>query len=159
MKNILFLDFDGVINVSWWNTDKRGKFRAYYNFPEDGCVNHTQAVQWVSEFCEKFNYDIVVSSTWRKDLTIKELGECLKKSGLREGINVIDITPILDDKDRGDEITMWLKAHPEVKNYIIFDDDSDMTCHTNRLIQTRNDVGFMLDDFYRAATIHNAFNY
>jgi hypothetical protein len=31
-----------------------------------------------------------------------------------------------DQIDRGHEIELWLKMHPEVSNYVIIDDDNDM---------------------------------
>ena len=65
--NVVFLDFDGVVNTPWWSRDESGDLKCKYNFPFDGKVNNWQAVQWVSEFCEKYNYDIVISSTWRKE--------------------------------------------------------------------------------------------
>lgn len=62
---------------------------------------------------------IVLSSVWRLD---KKSCEHLKKVG----IDFIDKTPDLRDKERGYEIEAWLKEHPEVKKYAILDDDSDM---------------------------------
>lgn len=38
----------------------------------------------------------------------------------------IDITPYTIQRHRGTEIQMWLDAHPEVDNYVILDDDTDM---------------------------------
>lgn len=38
----------------------------------------------------------------------------------------IDITPSTIQRHRGTEIQMWLDAHPEVDNYVILDDDTDM---------------------------------
>ena len=63
-SRVVFLDYDqdGVVNTSMWN----GKgTRCTYNFPSDNKVNNFQAVQWLSEACQKFHYDIVVTSTWR----------------------------------------------------------------------------------------------
>lgn len=160
-KNILFLDFDGVVNIPWWKKEESGVWHASYNYPEHFSVNQTQAVQWVSEFCEKFCYDVVITSTWRKRTEVRILEVFLRKAGLRSSVNVVDKTPVHDnreDSQRGDEITHWLKDHPDVKNYIIFDDDDDMTVHMDRLVKTRGDVGFMMNDFYEAKRIHEAFN-
>ena len=69
-SRVLFLDYDGVVNTLMWN-DKGT--RVSYNFPKDNKVNNFQAVQWVSEFCLKCKYDIVVTSSWREDSNYKEL--------------------------------------------------------------------------------------
>lgn len=67
--NVVFLDYDGVVNTPMWNADGT---RCSFGFPQDNKVNNFQCVQWVSEFCQKFNYSIVVSSTWRLDDNYKE---------------------------------------------------------------------------------------
>jgi hypothetical protein len=150
--NILFLDYDGVINTPMWNEDGS---RCRYGMPYDNKVNNFQAVQWVSEFCQKYNYAIVVTSTWRMDYNWKE---CLINGGLRDGIEILGRTRIMHD--RGEEILDWLLEHPEVKNWLIFDDDpydfSSEQC--GRCVQTRPDVGFMQGDFNKAVALHKAFN-
>jgi hypothetical protein len=154
--NVIFLDFDGVVNIPMWKQAKN-EWVCSYNFPQNGKVNNEQAVQWVSEFCEKYRYSIVISSTWRFDgfdLCVK----CLKNAGLRNGIEIIGCTPWLDGKQRGDEITVWLKEHPDVKNYLIFDDDSNMTCHMDRLVKCDPVVGFTMREFNVAEMLHSAFN-
>lgn len=154
--NVVFLDFDGVINIPWWHKDDNGVWQNDYNFPLDGTANNTQAVQWVSEFCEKYNYSIVVSSTWRYNDF--DYTKCLYDSGLRENIKVIGRTPRKDDFERGDEITAYLNVHPEVNNYLIFDDDTDMTIHIDRLVKCDGVVGFTLNSYNHAVSLHNAFN-
>lgn len=154
--NVVFLDFDGVVNIPYWHKDENGKFRSDFNFPHDGTVNNFQAIQWVSEFCEKYNYNIVVSSTWR--IGDFDCMKCLYDSGLRENIKVIGATPRIDGAKRGDEITEWLKQHAEVKNYLIFDDDTDMTIHIDRLVKCDCVVGFTLNQYNYAVSLHKAFN-
>jgi hypothetical protein len=74
------------------------------------------------------------------------------------GVEVIGNTPDLYDSKRGDEISAYLKEHPEVTNYLIFDDDADMTIHMNRLVKCDGLVGFTLREYTHAETLHNAFN-
>lgn len=155
--NVVFLDFDGVVNTPWWSRDENGDLKCKYNFPFDGKVNNWQAVQWVSEFCEKYNYSIVISSTWRKE-GFEICADCLIKGGLRPKVDIVGRTPDLWDKPRGDEITSWLKSHPEVTGYLIFDDDSDMTVYMDRLIKCDSVVGFTQREFNFAKTLHEAFN-
>lgn len=145
---IVFLDFDGVINSLIWHKN-------HYNEWEIKYLANEQAIQWVSEFCEKYDYKIVISSTWRYD----GLDDCikyLKGYGLRDNIDIIDITPILHGKQRGDEITEWLNNHPEVERYLIFDDDSDMTVHMDKLIKSHCHVGFTYKEYEMAENIEIA---
>ena len=118
--NVLFLDYDGVVNTIIWNENGT---KADYNHSYHGKVNNFQAVQWLSEACQKFHYDIVVTSTWRWDPNYKE---CLINGGLRDGIEILGRTPDLDGQPRGAEIKKYIEEHPEIKYYVIIDDDSDM---------------------------------
>lgn len=115
--NVVFLDYDGVVNTPMWTPD--GK-RCRFNLPKDGSVNNFQAVQWLSEFCQKYGYSIVVSSTWR---TYDNYKACLINGGLRDGIRILGRTPCLNGSDRGAEIKAWLDDHPGVENYVILDDE------------------------------------
>lgn len=150
--NVIFLDYDGVVNIPMWNEDGT---HCRYNFPDDNKVNHFQAVQWISEFCLKYDYKIVVSSTWRMDDNYKE---CLINGGLREGIEILGKTKRLGST-RGHEIDVYLEEHPEITGYIIIDDDDDFTNKQHdRFVETRDDVGFMEHDYNKARRIHYKFN-
>jgi hypothetical protein len=163
--NVIFLDYDGVVNTPQWEKLSNGKHKCRYNFPEDGKVNDFQAVQWVSEFCQKYGYSIVVSSTWRTEPNYKE---CLINGGLRDGIKILGRTVDLNGC-RGDEIATYLKEHPEITGYLIFDDETDMSCYfaenkqytcknLDRLVECKSDKGFKESEFNCAETLHNAFN-
>lgn len=123
-KRVCFLDYDGVVNTPMWN--EKGTNSRYY-FPSDGKVNNFQAVQWLSEACKKFHYDIVVTSTWRSKANYKE---CLINGGLRDGIEVLGRTEDLHyehpypEKTRGWEIKKYLEEHPEIEYYVIVDDEN-----------------------------------
>lgn len=144
-----------------WNEDGT---RCRYNFPADNKVNNFQAVQWVSEFCQKYGYSIVVSSTWRMDKNYKE---CLINGGLRAGIEILGRTKILHDfKDpytgiyvtRGVEIEQYLEEHPEVDEYLIFDDEDGLwEYQIEHLVLTDGTAGFTMNDFNKAARLHSKF--
>lgn len=140
-KRILFLDYDGVVNTPMWDAD--GK-KCRFNFPHHNKVNNFQAVQWVSEFCQKFGFAIVVTSDWRFDSNWRE---CLINGGLREGVEVIDKTG--EDKTRGHEIKNWLNEHPEVELYFILDDlEQVLEEQKPFFLQTDVSVGFCMTDFF-----------
>ena len=50
--NVIFLDYDGVISVP---SD---------NFKEN--IVNEQAIKYLNQLCLDFNFDIVISSSWRK---------------------------------------------------------------------------------------------
>lgn len=123
-----------------------------YNFPQDNKVNNFQAVQWLSEACQKFHYDIVVTSTWRWDDNYKE---CLINGGLRSGIEILGRTPSISGQCRGFEIKSYLKEHPEINYYVIIDDDYDMLPEQlSHFIMTDTKVGFTLNDFEKFEEIY-----
>lgn len=147
-NKVIFLDYDGVINTPMW--DNAGRV-CRYNHPGDNSVNNFQAVQWVSEFCQKHNFDIVITSTWRRFDNYKE---CLVNGGLRRGIKILGCTPALPDaKDRGEEIEAYLKEHPETKIFLIFDDDTDMGKFVNRLVKCDPYRGFGMRELQKAESL------
>lgn len=146
-SRIAFVDFDGVVNTPMWN--EKGTSSSY-NFPSDGKVNNYQAVQWLSEFCKKCKYDIVVTSTWRSHGNYKE---CLINGGLREGIQVLDKTDDLSrehpypEKTRGWEVKKYLEDHPEIKYYVIIDDEDqflpEQQHHFVKITNDREGFGYL----------------
>ena len=150
MKRVVFLDYDGVVNRKMW-TALDGKWVCRYGYPEDGRVNDAQAVQWVSELCERFGYDVVVTSTWRK---YPEWEECLRAGGLREGIRILGATA-LPAKDRGAEISEYLSEHPEIETYLVLDDNESLLegVHSHRLVLCKKERGFGEEEYNRAATL------
>lgn len=142
---ILFLDYDGVVNLPMWLPDGS---RCKYNFPGDNSVNGFQACQWISELCEKHGYEIVVTSTWRLHPNYQK---CLRNGGLRPTVNVLGATPYMSEKTRGDEIRAYLEQHPEVTHYIIVDDENDFYMYQqDHLIRTNEFYGFCYPEFLKA---------
>ena len=132
---IIFLDVDGVLN-------HLETFRL--NPHEVPIVLCKDCVARFKTLVHKAQAEVVLSSTWRlyQD-TIEEL--------ISEGILAL----ACDDwrtKDlynegeeaplRGIEIAEWLSRHPEVDNYIILDDESDMLPEQfSRFVQTSFENG------------------
>lgn len=145
--NVLFLDYDGVVNVPMWNDEGT---KCEYGYPKQGRVNSFQACQWVSEFCQKFNYKIVVISTWRKRDNYKE---CLYNGGLRKNVEIIGKTPVLPyPQTRTDEILAWLNEHVEVEKYAILDDEVVVGLE-NKQVRCLNSYGFGEDEYYQLVHI------
>lgn len=146
---VVFLDYDGVVNNIIW--DSEGK-KANYGYPNDNKVNDFQACQWVSEFCEKFGYSIVVTSTWRRHPNYKE---CLYNGGLRSNIKIlgqVDLDISYKYK-RSELIAKYLKEHPEIDGYLIFDDEYDDITPKYHLVLCDHD-GFHYTEYHKAVNAH-----
>lgn len=147
-NRVLFLDYDGVVNTPMWN--EKGT-RCTFNFPCNNKVNNFQAVQWISEFCQKYGYDIVVTSTWRLDSNYKE---CLINGGLRDNIKILGRTEDMWASTRGDEVKSYIEKHPNIKYYIIVDDENDMLPEQqDHFVQTDTTRGFGELEFHKCAEI------
>lgn len=149
--NIIFLDYDGVVNTLWFQ-DVNGE--PDYNFPKLEQVNNTQAIAWLNKLYRETPYSIVVTSTWRKRDDYKEV---LYKAGLNNNIPILGKTEWINITPRGEEIKDWLNKNNKkynIANFVIVDDDSDM-CELNKyLIQTDTLIGFT---YYEYQKIKNIF--
>jgi hypothetical protein len=132
MKPVLFLDVDGVLN----NKDSVG----YYAL-------NPKLLGRLREIQRRTNCDIVLSSTWRRSPSHKDVLEAaFEDKGIRKWI---DETPVLPDI-RGKEIQAWIDANPELDCYAILDDDSDMLpSQLQNFFQTDPDYGLSKTIAYR----------
>lgn len=161
MSRVVFLDYDGVVNRKMWELVD-GKYVCRFGYPEDGKVNDSQAVQWVSEFCEKYGYDIVVTSTWRK---YPQWDNCLRAAGLRDNIKILGATS-LPARNRAEEIWDYLNQNPQIESYVIFDDKkslveidtverenvpADLASH---VVLCKTELGFGEKEYLDAVSIH-----
>ena len=87
---------------------------------------------WLSGFCNETGTKICVSSVWKHHFgtsdyksTPEKWEDALQLLGFKKG-TFVGITGNRK-KLRGEEIQEWLDNHPEVTDYAILDDDSDMT--------------------------------
>ena len=126
MSKILFLEIDGVVNCKlWMNTD--GKWVRRFAEPVEGVVNNTQAVQWISELCEKLGFSVVVTGEWRKSCDPEG---ALRRAGLRDTVKVIGTTdPSVFDKE--EQIKTYLFANPDVEDYLVIDVEKSFYGTTN----------------------------
>lgn len=144
MIRTLFLDFDGVLNCS-----------KTFGYEQNGILHVIKVDPIDSELISNLNLltnaanppiNIVVSSTWRKTRTIKDLECILRDNGLTNFV-LLDKTPILNKK-RGYEIRDWLLDHPEhnASLWCIVDDDNDMLPNQQeRFVQTSFKEGLTKD--------------
>jgi hypothetical protein len=91
----------------------------------------TEKWKWLSEWCNETNTKICVSSTWKHHFGTK--GYVSTPEKWEDAFQLLGFNPgtyvgITGDRRtlRGEEIQDWLDNHPEVEDYVILDDDSDM---------------------------------
>lgn len=122
--DVLFLDIDGVMN----NKKHCESWQPHTGQPVD-MTNQTcfdpKSVAALAEILAKSKCQVVLSSTWRYYNTLAEMETFFELVGLK--FKFLDHTSMQPkDLRRGHEIAEWLEAHPEVRNYVILDDDSDV---------------------------------
>lgn len=140
---IIFLDIDGVINTMQIGAD----LVPYYG-TEDTCPNNIQAIRWLNKLCIETNAKIVISSSWRH-AGMDKCRKAIYKGGVAEDIEIIDSTPTTWG-DRGDEIKLWLDTHPEVEEFVILDDDTDMGDLLPYLVKCDHQKGFAAEEYTKA---------
>lgn len=133
---VLFLDIDGVLctHMSWF-------LHGHVWFESEGVSGKLDefGVKFVEQLI-KHDVKIVLSSTWRKGVSVEEWNE-------KFSFKIIDKTVSLwGGTVRGDEIKEWLDRHPDVEKYVIVDDDSDMLPEQmDNFVQTKYGSGLTFD--------------
>jgi hypothetical protein len=138
---VIFLDFDGVLNSWAWLEECAKKYpnRVFGAITFDPLTHIDEgAVAVLEDVVKKSGAVVVISSTWRKIHHVDDIRSFLKTKGFTG--SVIDITPTLYSK-RGLEIQKWLDQNPQVTDFVIIDDDSDMEHLMHKLVQTHCDFG------------------
>lgn len=120
-RNYLVIDFDGVLND--WAAPSAEYLDAWNNHRRDEpwrlLLPHLVAkVEYLATATEAV---VVVSSTWRLLYRWVEVVDFLRRQGLTAPL--AGTTP--EAWSRGDDITEYLRRHPDVTNYVVLDDDID----------------------------------
>ena len=113
---VIFLDFDGVLNSS----------KYLLHCEADGAAIDPSRMVLLKQIVDAANAKIVLSTSWREhwsnDLTdCNSTGVLINSIFSKYGLQIFDKTPELHER-REIEIKSWLDAHPEVENYVVFDD-------------------------------------
>lgn len=144
MKKIIFLDFDGVLNTyEFLDKLPKPKFSDYQGWKNHDETFKPENIENLNHIIEKTGASIVISSSWRRLYTLKQIKNVLKKNGFKYIESVIDFTPSFEafwnaEYSRGAEIYRWLADNDLYKkcNFVILDDNSDMSFLIDKLIKT-----------------------
>ena len=138
---VIFLDIDGVLNTERYIVEAIENDMPVHD--KYGHIFDYKSIEVLRNIIKESDAKIIISSTWRYS-GIREMKEMWRQRKLPG--EVIDITFARDtskleeqkklfkelynediyNRTRGQEIDIYLKTHPEVKKYVILDDDSDM---------------------------------
>jgi hypothetical protein len=104
---VIFLDIDGVLNC-----------KKTPNPLELPYIVDRRLLRIFLRMVTRARAKVVLISDWRHD-----------PAGLFSarywGIRYVDIVPYLPKRSRGEQILLWLRKHPNVKRYVVIDDDDD----------------------------------
>lgn len=122
---VIFLDFDGVLNSA---ASFVMETRIRKDLPKGSLCPVNQTLSNVC--CSNLQYileavpsaKIVISSAWRTMFELDWLKAKLASYGI-DSTRVVDATPHSFSGPRGREIQQWLEAHPQVKEFVILDDN------------------------------------
>lgn len=114
---VIFLDFDGVLNSRQYLVKNNNS----------GVAIDNTRLDLIRKIVFKTDAKIVLSTSWREHWNIipwmcDETGKQINKLFDEFGLYIYDKTLSLEH-NRYDEITDWLKEHPNIKNYVVIDDE------------------------------------
>ena len=67
---------------------------------------------------------------------------------------IIGVTPYMESRHRGEEIKAYLEEHPEIDNWVIIDDDTDILPEqAYRFVWINNYYGLRTGDLYNVQNI------
>lgn len=138
--NIIFLDFDGVLNNAEWISEIQRKNDFLTFFERHEKEFDPTKVKLMSDFAIEIEASIVISSSWRKLHSLQELTEMLQKVGMDTKVPIIGMTSSLNSGFRGEEVQHWVTTNAKPIKYVIFDDDGDFYPY-QPLVKTSWDEG------------------
>lgn len=129
---VLFLDVDGVLNSVAYYLSRPRQLRS--RIAELDPI----ACQRLHRLLRRTGAVVVLSSAWRKFVSLDEMMSLLRQRGCEA--TIIAATPELSGY-RGVEIEDWLRDNRWVKRFAIVDDDSDMEPYMHRFVKTEHAEG------------------
>ncbi len=129
----VFIKSKGVSLVDYKIPDRCYTFE--YQFKRLQKETDSLKWKWLTEFCNKEDINICISSVWKHHFgtktpegKYKSTPELWRKALVNLGFKEDIFVGITNTRKslRGEEIKDWLDLHPEVIDYAILDDDNDM---------------------------------
>jgi len=162
MKNVIFLDIDGVLNSNFWNENHQREI-------SDGTLIDEEKIGILAILVKETDSLIILHSGWRiwfdTDLTpLRKESQRLVDMFTKEGIQIEGITPDLTTEEirrtkkfslvKAEEILLWVKMHEDISGWVVID-DLDLHNETIEAHQVKTDatVGLTVEDVEKAKKI------
>lgn len=130
MRNIIFLDIDGVLNSNFWNKSHQREI-------SDGSLIDVEKIKLLAELVRSTNAEIILHSGWRfwYDSDMKPLrveAQNLSELLAKEGLKIADVTPNLTTEEirrtrkfsliKAEEILLWVASHENINSWVVLED-------------------------------------
>lgn len=123
------MDIDGVLVTSRHFVQSKQYF---------GLEFDPVCVQLLKEIIDRTNAQIVVSSSWREGRTLNQIQSIFALNGIHE---VVGMIPVLEGKNREQEIQEYMSSVGTVECFVIIDDEEEMIQLKGHLITTDFRIG------------------
>lgn len=159
MRNIIFLDIDGVLNSNFWNDTHQREI-------SDGMLVDGEKVKLLAELVRNTNAEIVLHSGWRfwfgrDGAPLREEARNLSELLAKEGLKITDVTPDLTTEEirrtrkfslvKAEEILLWISSHEDIGGWVVLDDlDLHHAEISKHQVKTDQAVGLTPEDVQQA---------
>ena len=156
MEKIIFLDFDGVLQIDVHTDPWLGNttlLKGYSDRDKYGLLFDKQCVKNLEHLINVTEAAVVISSSWRFEgwEKIQEMWIARQMPGSLLGITTIDENVF----SRGDEVQMWLEEY-SCERYVILDDVDDfLASQQANLVLTNFKTGLKKEALKKAIDILN----
>jgi len=163
MKKIIFLDFDGVLQIDNHSNPWQGDanlLEGYDDRDEYGLLFDYDCTERLQQLIEATDAEVVISSSWRH-LGLQMMMDMWQERQMPG--ELIDIIPMYDQQStgrftsmsRGECVQEWLEEN-KCKCYVIIDDVDDfLQEQKGRFVETDYYLGFQEEDLKKAIGILN----
>jgi hypothetical protein len=115
-------------------------------------------VRLVSELAMATDAHVVLTTSWREHNPVDELRQQLADHGFTEAWRIVDATPFMAGRARGEEIDRYLREAGRATRLVVFDDQDaagkfDLTMVRRWLVQTNPDRGLTARDIERGRAL------
>jgi hypothetical protein len=160
VTKIVFLDFDGVLVPDVDAQQQTNSGLTHANYLSTVAFNPI-CVGNLNQLLHTTHAEVVLSTSWAKGHSISQLSNCLMRNGI-DPSNIFEyddpsensyMTPRNKAYNRGEEIGAWLRAHPEITQWVAIDDDSTVLHLRTNFVRTNPRAGFDAASLQKALKI------
>ena len=162
MRNILFLDIDGVLNSNFWN-------EAHQREISNGTLIDEEKIKLLAGLVKSTGAEIILHSGWRfwygdEMEPLRKESQHLSELLVKEGLKIAGVTPDLTTEEirqtkkfsliKAEEILLWVKSHEDVREWVVLDDlDLRNAIVKEHQVRTDQRVGLTPEDVQAAEKI------